>query len=56
MTAEECLVQIINAADVDDHEDIAIRKALVIALKESDIDFTEEWSRPILLPLSWRIK
>ncbi len=47
MIAEERLLSIISAADADDREDIEIRTLLVIALKESGIDFTEEPRGPI---------
>jgi len=40
MITGECLFKIIDAADADDREDIAIRALLVIALKEGGIDFT----------------
>ncbi len=40
MIPGECVLKIIDAADADDREDIAIRALLVIALKEGGIDFT----------------
>lgn len=65
MIAEERLLSIISAADADDREDIEIRTLLVIALKESGIDFTEGSRRPVragryaalrVSPLAWRTR
>ena len=36
--AEQCLSNIIDAADPDDDEDVALRRLLVAALRDSDID------------------
>jgi hypothetical protein len=41
MIGEESLINIIRAADFDDGEDVAIRKLLVTALRESGADLTE---------------
>lgn len=40
MIGEEILINIMRVADLTDDEDIAIRRMLVTALRESDVDFT----------------
>ncbi len=47
MTAEERLLSIIDAADTNDRDDVITRTLLVIALRESGIDFTEGLRGPI---------
>jgi hypothetical protein len=41
MIDEETLINIMEAADFDDHEDVTIRALLVIALRKSGFDFAD---------------
>jgi hypothetical protein len=47
---EQCLLSIIDAADPDDREDVAIRRSLATALGNSGIDLADMMNGEILLP------